>query len=398
MTKRSVALAISLVFLAAVAPAAEPASSSAPGKAKRFGTWGIDLEGMDRSVKPGDDFFRYVNGKWAATTQIPPDKTSYGAFAMLRDLSEARVRAHPRRLGGGQEPEGRLGRGEGRGDLSHLPRRSDRGEARREADPAAPRRGEEGGDARRRRGAHGPRRRSASAARSSARGVSDDAKNPDKYALYVSQSGLGLADREYYLRDNFKPQKERYQTVRRRHAAPRRLGRAGEERRRHRRDGDEDRRGALDARREPRPRQDLQPDDARRAGEERARLPLAASASRKRALDKADRAVVRQNTAVPEDRDDLRRHAGRDAEGVAGVPHRRRRGAASLEALRRHALGVPLEVPERRAGAAPALEARRRRRRRTRWARRSAAPTSPSTSRPSRRRRWRSSSPTCARR
>ncbi|MGH7483550.1 MAG: M13 family metallopeptidase, partial [Longimicrobiales bacterium] len=41
--------------------------------------------------------------------------------------------------------------------------------------------------------------------------VSDDAKNPDKYTLYMSQSGLGLADREFYLRDNFKAQKERYQ-------------------------------------------------------------------------------------------------------------------------------------------------------------------------------------------
>src|SRR5437867_8249509 len=60
---------------------------------KHYGTWGVDLDGMDRSVKPGDDFFRYVNGKWAASTQIPPDKTSYGAFAILRDLSEARERA-----------------------------------------------------------------------------------------------------------------------------------------------------------------------------------------------------------------------------------------------------------------------------------------------------------------
>src|ERR1019366_5484729 len=42
-------------------------------------------------------------------------------------------------------------------------------------------------------------------------GVGDDAKNPDKYALYVGQAGLGLADREFYLREKFKPQKERYQ-------------------------------------------------------------------------------------------------------------------------------------------------------------------------------------------
>ncbi len=68
-------------------------TTGAPTAAKRYGTWGIDLAGMDRSVKPGDDFFRYVNGKWADTTQIPPDKTSFGAFMILRDLSEARVHA-----------------------------------------------------------------------------------------------------------------------------------------------------------------------------------------------------------------------------------------------------------------------------------------------------------------
>src|SRR6266498_2858395 len=70
---------------ATTAPAAYPTA------AKRYGTWGIDLEAMDKSVKPGDDFFRYVNGKWATTAQIPADRTSYGSFAMLRDLSELRV-------------------------------------------------------------------------------------------------------------------------------------------------------------------------------------------------------------------------------------------------------------------------------------------------------------------
>src|SRR6185436_10740961 len=60
--------------------------------AKRYGTWGIDLAGMDTSVKPGDDFFRYVNGKWVDTTQIPPDRTSWGAFPILGDLSQARVK------------------------------------------------------------------------------------------------------------------------------------------------------------------------------------------------------------------------------------------------------------------------------------------------------------------
>src|SRR5207247_482718 len=80
---------LALLSLFTIAAQGADAPSTA---AKRYGTWGVDLEGMDRSVKPGDDFFRYVNGKWAATTQIPPDKTSYGAFPLLGDLSEVRVR------------------------------------------------------------------------------------------------------------------------------------------------------------------------------------------------------------------------------------------------------------------------------------------------------------------
>ena len=66
--------------------------SSGAIAAERLGKWGIDTDGMDRSVRPGEDFFAYVNGKWATTTQIPADRSSYGGFAVLRDLSEARLR------------------------------------------------------------------------------------------------------------------------------------------------------------------------------------------------------------------------------------------------------------------------------------------------------------------
>jgi putative endopeptidase len=45
---------------------------------------GIDLTLMDKSVKPGDDFFRYVNGSWLDKTEIPADKTRWGSFDELR--------------------------------------------------------------------------------------------------------------------------------------------------------------------------------------------------------------------------------------------------------------------------------------------------------------------------
>src|SRR5215216_4382173 len=52
---------------------------------------GIDVSGMDRSVKPGDDFFDYANGTWLKKTEIPPDKSNYGAGAILNDQTDKQV-------------------------------------------------------------------------------------------------------------------------------------------------------------------------------------------------------------------------------------------------------------------------------------------------------------------
>lgn len=54
---------------------------------------GIELANMDTSVRPQDDFFRYVNGTWLATAEIPADRTSSGVFMDLRDKAREDVRA-----------------------------------------------------------------------------------------------------------------------------------------------------------------------------------------------------------------------------------------------------------------------------------------------------------------
>jgi predicted metalloendopeptidase len=46
---------------------------------------GIDLQFIDKSVRPQDDFYHYVNGKWLERTEIPADKARYGTFDKLRD-------------------------------------------------------------------------------------------------------------------------------------------------------------------------------------------------------------------------------------------------------------------------------------------------------------------------
>src|SRR6516225_138616 len=52
---------------------------------------GIDIAGMDKSVKPGDGFNNYVNGGWLKVTEIPPDKASYGIDAKLVDETRKRT-------------------------------------------------------------------------------------------------------------------------------------------------------------------------------------------------------------------------------------------------------------------------------------------------------------------
>ncbi|HEX6616276.1 MAG TPA: M13 family metallopeptidase N-terminal domain-containing protein, partial [Gemmatimonadales bacterium] len=52
---------------------------------------GIDVAGMDRSVRPGDDFFRYANGHWLETTEIPADRSSWSAGAMVAERTDGRV-------------------------------------------------------------------------------------------------------------------------------------------------------------------------------------------------------------------------------------------------------------------------------------------------------------------
>lgn len=65
-----------------------------PGTSPRpqFGAWGVDLDGMDTSVKPGDDFYSYVNGTWHAKAEIAADKKNVGPASNLGDLAFEQVK------------------------------------------------------------------------------------------------------------------------------------------------------------------------------------------------------------------------------------------------------------------------------------------------------------------
>ena len=85
-------LGTNAMFAQARSAEGRDAVSLAPPK---YGSWGFDATGMDLTVKPGDDFFRYANGKWADRTEIPSDRARYGNFDALAELSENRLRAIP---------------------------------------------------------------------------------------------------------------------------------------------------------------------------------------------------------------------------------------------------------------------------------------------------------------
>ena len=101
MTIRCRVLFVSLAFGAAVLLAAEacrPASTasatsatSATSTSARPGPGGLDLEGLDRSIAPGDDFFAWANGGWLKRTAIPPDRSSTGTMELMAERTAKRT-------------------------------------------------------------------------------------------------------------------------------------------------------------------------------------------------------------------------------------------------------------------------------------------------------------------
>jgi predicted metalloendopeptidase len=90
-----IAFGRSVVFAAGVlalgrtfAPAADPAPAPAPNQLSEVG---LDLKGLDRGVAPGTDFFAYANGAWLKATDIPSDRASWGAGAVVAELTDKRT-------------------------------------------------------------------------------------------------------------------------------------------------------------------------------------------------------------------------------------------------------------------------------------------------------------------
>ncbi|OAN62357.1 peptidase M13 [Sphingomonas sp. TDK1] len=178
-----------------LSPAPAQTAAAASGK-PAYGTYGFDTAGMDRSVRPGDDFYAYANGTWAKNTAIPADQSNYGAFNLLDDLSKERTHAIL------EAAKGDAGSKIGTAYATYLDTATIDAKGLAPIKPWLDQiKGVTSKDA-----------MSALYAQASRNGVpvpfgafvGQDDKEPEVYALSMFQSGLGLPDRDYYLSSDAK--------------------------------------------------------------------------------------------------------------------------------------------------------------------------------------------------
>jgi predicted metalloendopeptidase len=181
-------------MLAAFASAADNAHTAANGTAS-----GIETQYIDQGVRVQDDFFGHLNGKWLQTTEIPSDRTSWGTFIKLRDDTQGQIRGIVE--ADQKKPGKKAGSDEQKiGDLYT----SFMDEKKLEALGTRPLAGE----LNRIRALKDKKGIPALVAHLSQIGVANpygigvaqDAKESTKYATYIRQGGLGLPDRDYYLK------------------------------------------------------------------------------------------------------------------------------------------------------------------------------------------------------
>jgi predicted metalloendopeptidase len=175
--------------------AATDVATVAEAASAKLGTFGIALEHMDTSVAAGDNFFEYVNGTWLKNTEIPSDRSRYGSFSILRDQAEERTRLIIENAASKANPsadEKRIG------DFYNAYLDTDTIEAKGLAPIQADL----------------DKIRAASSHKDILMLMADvslgldapvspyvyiDAKKNDEYTVYLTQSGLGLPNRNYYF-------------------------------------------------------------------------------------------------------------------------------------------------------------------------------------------------------
>ena len=191
--------ALGTVPAVAQQPAAA-AGTSAEADTAHFGTWGVDLDARDVSVKPGDDFERYATGKWLDANEIPADQASNGTGYDTYNRNQIRLR----------------------GIVTSAPKDSQLGalyasymdEARLEQLDASPLKADLARVDAIKSKADLTRFMAESFVDAGdtlfSLGTIPDPNNPAMNTLYLGTNGMGLPDRDYYLLDKYKPQLAAY--------------------------------------------------------------------------------------------------------------------------------------------------------------------------------------------
>ena len=202
-SSRLCAILLSCSTLVAVPAAAQqkPAPASAEAASPvRFGAWGVDLSTRDLSVKPGDDFQRYAAGTWMDENDIPADKSQNGVGSELADRNQEQLRSivmsapADSQLGAFYKSymdEARLEQLDAAplaADLARVDAIATKAEFTRFM---AGTHAEFGGTL-------------------FGLGVIPDPNNQAINTLFVGSSGLGLPDRDYYLDEKYKKQRDAY--------------------------------------------------------------------------------------------------------------------------------------------------------------------------------------------
>lgn len=197
---------VALVAAGALAGCSKKSADEAAGGAvvvetpkASIGAWGVDTSQGDPAVKPGDDFARYANGKWLDTFEIPADLSGYVSFTKLRLDAEADVKAIVEELAASDSAEGSLEQKVGAFFESWMNVEAI------DAQGLAPLQAELA-----KINAISSREElmklfanihfNAAGVGPFGVGITPDPADTSKYAVFVGQAGLGLPDRDYYLK------------------------------------------------------------------------------------------------------------------------------------------------------------------------------------------------------
>jgi putative endopeptidase len=173
----------------------QPAPARRAGQA-RYGTFGVDLAAQDPAVKPGDDFYRYANGTWLRTVEIPADRTQWSLWTVLSEDIEQQLKAIVDDASSGRSSNDPNAQRVGAFYAAWM---DEAGIERRGLAPAQPYL----------QRIAGVRNRTDLVSLFATPGfmqpvgvgIIPDFANPTRYAVIAAQGGLGLPNRDYYLRE-----------------------------------------------------------------------------------------------------------------------------------------------------------------------------------------------------